>query len=64
MELNKSSSGGTAAGKGIHREQTLVEMKEEENLWEPTIEVNRLLGLEEPNTVSKNHIFNQIFTDV
>lgn len=45
--LNKDFSGGTAVGRGIQKEQTQVEMREEENLWEPTSKMNRLLSLEE-----------------
>ncbi|XP_056260195.1 ciliogenesis and planar polarity effector 1 isoform X1 [Seriola aureovittata] len=45
--LNKSPSRGPAVGRGIQREGTKVEDREEVNLWEPTSEVNRLLDLEE-----------------
>ncbi|XP_040012827.1 ciliogenesis and planar polarity effector 1 [Xiphias gladius] len=51
--LSKRPSGGTAVGRGIQREQRKTEDREEVNLWEPTSELNRLLGLEESesNTV-------------
>ncbi|XP_022617819.1 protein JBTS17 [Seriola dumerili] len=45
--LSKSPSGGTAVGRGIQREGTKMEDREEVNLWEPTSKVNRLLDLEE-----------------
>ncbi|XP_040914910.1 ciliogenesis and planar polarity effector 1 [Toxotes jaculatrix] len=47
MQLNKSPSGGTAVRRGVQREQTKTEDREEVNLWEPTSELNRLLGLDE-----------------
>ncbi|XP_044029035.1 ciliogenesis and planar polarity effector 1 isoform X2 [Siniperca chuatsi] len=50
--LNKSASRETTAvGRGILREQTRIEEREEVNLWEPTSELNRLLGPNESNIV-------------
>lgn len=50
-ELNRSPTRGTAVGRGILREQTRMEGREEVNLWEPTSELNSLLGPEESNIV-------------
>ncbi|XP_033503413.2 ciliogenesis and planar polarity effector 1 isoform X1 [Epinephelus lanceolatus] len=44
---NRGLSPGTTAGRGILRDQTRMEEREEGNLWEPTSELNRLLGPEE-----------------
>lgn len=49
--LNKGPSRGTAVGRGILREQMRMEEREEVNIWEPTSELNRLLGPEENNIV-------------
>lgn len=43
-------------GRGILREQTRMEEREDVNLWEPTSELNRLLGPEESNIVRITHI--------
>ncbi|XP_078126837.1 ciliogenesis and planar polarity effector 1 isoform X7 [Sander vitreus] len=48
---NKGPLRGTAVGRGILREQTRMEEREEANLWEPTSKLNRLLGPEESNIV-------------
>ena len=48
---NKGPLRGTAVGRGILREQTRMEEREEVNLWEPTSKLNRLLGPEESNIV-------------
>ncbi|KAM7368998.1 hypothetical protein PAMP_013298 [Pampus punctatissimus] len=48
--LNKSPSGGTSVGRGIHREKTRMEKKEERdvvNLQKPSSEMFRQLGPEE-----------------
>ncbi|XP_062290536.1 ciliogenesis and planar polarity effector 1 [Scomber scombrus] len=50
MGLNKSPTGGTAVGRGIQREQTKMEEREERdavNLWETSSEMFRLFGPEE-----------------
>ncbi|XP_029025275.1 ciliogenesis and planar polarity effector 1 [Betta splendens] len=44
-QLNKGP--WTAGGTGIQRDHPHVEMRKEENLWESTSEINRLLDLEE-----------------
>ncbi|XP_076614742.1 ciliogenesis and planar polarity effector 1 [Chaetodon auriga] len=49
--LNRSPSEGTAAGRGILREQMRMKEREEVNLSEPTSELNRLLGAEESDIV-------------
>lgn len=49
--LNKGPSRGTAVGRGILREQTRMEEREEVNFWEPTSQLNRVLGQEESNIV-------------
>ncbi|XP_047185530.1 ciliogenesis and planar polarity effector 1 isoform X1 [Scophthalmus maximus] len=51
MPLNKRPLGVTSVGRGIQREQTKREDGEEETLWEPTSELNRLLGQEDADIV-------------
>ncbi|XP_032394686.1 ciliogenesis and planar polarity effector 1 isoform X3 [Etheostoma spectabile] len=48
---NKGPLRGTAVGRGILKEQTRMEEREEVNLWEPTSKLNELLGQEESNIV-------------
>lgn len=53
--LNNSFKGGTAVERRIQREETRVDEREEQNLWEPSPEINnKKLGLEmlESNIVS------------
>ena len=65
MGLNKGPSGGTfVLREGIHREQTRMEEKEErdaDNLWEPSSEMIRLLGLEESKSNRVRMAFNTLF---
>ncbi|XP_070707145.1 ciliogenesis and planar polarity effector 1 [Pempheris klunzingeri] len=49
--LDKSSSRGTAVARGILREQTRMEEREEANPWEPMSELNRPVGQEKYNIV-------------
>ncbi|XP_068609265.1 ciliogenesis and planar polarity effector 1 [Brachionichthys hirsutus] len=44
---SKVCLGSTAAGKGIQREQTTVEEREEMNVWAPPLGMNRSLGPED-----------------
>ncbi|KAI3362297.1 hypothetical protein L3Q82_012605 [Scortum barcoo] len=48
---NISPQRGTAVGRGILGGQTRMEEREEVNLWEPSSELNRLLGPEESDMV-------------